>query len=79
MIASLQDSGGHGEQFTRWSTTEYAPRETTDLAQHKVTNAAQGYELSEEELKITLDEFKRQYAGADDQPEYVARRLLQPS
>jgi hypothetical protein len=31
----------------------------------------QGYELSDAEVRISLDDFKQDYRGADDQPEYV--------
>lgn len=48
-----------------------APRKRSSRAFTSTNIVIQGYELSEDEVRISLDDFKDTYRGADDQPEYV--------
>jgi hypothetical protein len=63
----MQGCGALGELCTRWFRIEYAPKLTTITL---FTNAPlKGYELAEEEVRISLEDFKVQYSGVDG-PEY---------
>jgi hypothetical protein len=67
-IANLRDYGGPGELCTRWSKTGYAPEQLWYYPD--ITNMAmQGYELADEEVRISLEDFKKQFTGGDGEPE----------
>ena len=68
--ASSRGYGEHGGPYTRCARTEYAPQgkqRRPDLS----SQPFQGYELAEEEVRITLDEFREKYSDASGAPEYV--------
>ena len=40
---------------------------------HKVDQRHQGYELTDDEVRISLDDFRRDYTDPSGGPEYVCR------
>lgn len=64
------DYGAHGEPSTRCVQTEYVVYTYLFLC-HKAKTLCQGYELSEEEIGISLDEFRERFADASGSPEYA--------
>ena len=69
LTENLHVSGEHGERYTKCARTGYntpppTPTNPTDIL-HK------GYEIGEEEVKISLDDFRRNYSDPVSGPESV--------
>ena len=65
------DYGEHGGRYTRCVKTEYALvlHSLDPLPNHPAKILPQGYELAEEEVRISLDDFRDRFADASGAPE----------
>jgi hypothetical protein len=68
MNGASSKPGAHGEPLMRWCKIEYVGL----MSEHVITSwgrnadvGIQGYELAEEEVKISLDAFRAQYTSID--------------
>ena len=71
---SLLDCGVHGGPSTKCVKTEYALAfySLNSLAHYLANILPQGYELAEEEVRISLDDFRERFADASGAPEYAS-------